>query len=51
MKHPLLHPQSLLKWIELGYLKTCFLYAMGHNEIEGYFNGSEKSPSQPTLGF
>ena len=29
--------------------KTSFLYAMGSCDAQGHFNGSEKTPSQPTL--
>src|SRR5882724_11063723 len=29
--------------------KTRFLYAMGSLDVEGHFDGSEKTPTQPTL--
>ena len=29
--------------------KTRFLYAMGGRDVEGHFDGSEKTPTQPTL--
>src|SRR5882724_4242701 len=38
--------QDRSNWITF---KTCFLYAMGGCDIEGHFNGSEKTPTQPTF--